>query len=113
MDLTVLNLAVPRLTAALRPTSTELLWIVDIYGFADLPADALEAVRDTLGGALSVAGALPDQLGAALVSASRSAYVEAFRATALASAAITLTAAVATALLFGRGSDPQRPATPG
>ena len=33
MDLTVLNLAVPKLTAALRPTSTELLWIVDIYGF--------------------------------------------------------------------------------
>jgi MFS family permease len=33
MDLTVLNLAVPKLSAALRPTSTELLWIVDIYGF--------------------------------------------------------------------------------
>ncbi|MGH8223833.1 MAG: MFS transporter, partial [Woeseiaceae bacterium] len=32
MDLTVLNLAVPKLSAALRPTSTELLWIVDIYG---------------------------------------------------------------------------------
>ena len=33
MDLTVLNLAVPKLSAALRPSSTELLWIVDIYGF--------------------------------------------------------------------------------
>ncbi|MEO8704679.1 MAG: MFS transporter [Kofleriaceae bacterium] len=33
MDLTVLNLAVPHLTAALQPSSTELLWIVDIYGF--------------------------------------------------------------------------------
>lgn len=33
MDLTVLNLAVPKLTAHLKPTSTELLWIVDIYGF--------------------------------------------------------------------------------
>lgn len=33
MDLTVLNLAVPHLTADLRPTSSELLWIVDIYGF--------------------------------------------------------------------------------
>ena len=33
MDLTVLNLAVPHLTAALQPTSTELLWIIDIYGF--------------------------------------------------------------------------------
>lgn len=33
MDLTVLNLALPRLSEALRPTSTQLLWIVDIYGF--------------------------------------------------------------------------------
>ena len=33
MDLTVLNLAVPSLSADLKPTSAELLWIVDIYGF--------------------------------------------------------------------------------
>jgi len=33
MDLTVLTLAVPALTADLQPSSTELLWIVDIYGF--------------------------------------------------------------------------------
>src|SRR5258705_6321413 len=33
MDLTVLNLAVPRLSAHLKPTSSQLLWIVDIYGF--------------------------------------------------------------------------------
>src|SRR5918994_457071 len=33
MDLTVLNLAVPALSAELKPTSAELLWIVDIYGF--------------------------------------------------------------------------------
>jgi DHA2 family multidrug resistance protein-like MFS transporter len=33
MDLTVLNLAVPDLSADLRPSSTQLLWIVDIYGF--------------------------------------------------------------------------------
>ena len=33
MDLTVLTLAVPSLAADLQPTSTELLWIVDIYGF--------------------------------------------------------------------------------
>jgi MFS transporter, DHA2 family, multidrug resistance protein len=33
MDLTVLTLAVPAITADLRPTATELLWIVDIYGF--------------------------------------------------------------------------------
>jgi DHA2 family multidrug resistance protein-like MFS transporter len=33
MDLTVLTLAIPSLSADLRPSSTELLWIVDIYGF--------------------------------------------------------------------------------
>jgi DHA2 family multidrug resistance protein-like MFS transporter len=33
MDLTVLNLAVPHLSKDLRPSSTQLLWIVDIYGF--------------------------------------------------------------------------------
>jgi len=33
MDLTVLNLALPRLSADLKPNSSELLWIVDIYGF--------------------------------------------------------------------------------
>jgi MFS transporter, DHA2 family, multidrug resistance protein len=33
MDLTVLNLALPRLSADLQPSSSQLLWIVDIYGF--------------------------------------------------------------------------------
>jgi DHA2 family multidrug resistance protein-like MFS transporter len=33
MDLTVLYLALPSLSADLRPTSTQLLWISDIYGF--------------------------------------------------------------------------------
>jgi DHA2 family multidrug resistance protein-like MFS transporter len=33
MDLTVLHLAVPALSADLRPSSAELLWIIDIYGF--------------------------------------------------------------------------------
>ncbi|MFI6285099.1 MFS transporter [Streptomyces sp. NPDC051018] len=33
MDMTVLYLAVPRLSADLAPTSAELLWIMDIYGF--------------------------------------------------------------------------------
>jgi DHA2 family multidrug resistance protein-like MFS transporter len=33
MDLTVLTLAIPSLSAELHPSSTELLWIVDIYGF--------------------------------------------------------------------------------
>ncbi len=33
MDLTVLNLALPRISADLQPSSAQLLWIVDIYGF--------------------------------------------------------------------------------
>src|SRR6266540_4504593 len=33
MDLTVLNLAVPRINVSLRPSGTELLWMLDIYGF--------------------------------------------------------------------------------
>lgn len=33
MDLTVLNLALPRISADLRPSSAQLLWMVDIYGF--------------------------------------------------------------------------------
>jgi MFS transporter, DHA2 family, multidrug resistance protein len=33
MDLTVLNLAVPAISTELKPTSSQLLWIIDIYGF--------------------------------------------------------------------------------
>jgi len=50
MDLTVLNLAVPKLSAALNPTSTQLLWIVDIYGFL-------------LAGMLITMGTLGDRIG--------------------------------------------------
>jgi DHA2 family multidrug resistance protein-like MFS transporter len=50
MDLTVLNLAVPSLSAALKPTSAQLLWIVDIYGF-------------TLAGSLITMGTLGDRIG--------------------------------------------------
>jgi DHA2 family multidrug resistance protein-like MFS transporter len=33
LDMTVLHLAVPRLSAHLRPSGVQLLWILDIYGF--------------------------------------------------------------------------------
>jgi MFS transporter, DHA2 family, multidrug resistance protein len=46
MDLTVLNLALPQLSADLRPSSTQLLWIVDIYGFL---AAGLLVTMGTLG----------------------------------------------------------------
>ena len=50
MDLTVLHLAVPALTEALRPTSSQLLWIVDIYGFL-------------VAGSLLTMGTLGDRIG--------------------------------------------------
>lgn len=47
MDLTVLYLALPALSADLQPSSAQLLWIVDIYGF--LIAGSL-ITMGTLGG---------------------------------------------------------------
>jgi DHA2 family multidrug resistance protein-like MFS transporter len=50
MDLTVLHLAVPRLSEELRPSSAQLLWIIDIYGFF-------------VAGALLTMGTLGDRIG--------------------------------------------------
>lgn len=50
MDLTVLHLAVPSLSEQLRPSSAQLLWIIDIYGFV-------------VAGSLITMGTLGDRLG--------------------------------------------------
>ena len=50
MDMTVLNLAVPQLAADLKPSASQLLWIIDIYGFM-------------VAGFLMVMGSLGDRLG--------------------------------------------------
>src|SRR3989337_1591080 len=50
MDLTVLHLAIPAITKDLRPTSTELLWIIDVYGFL-------------VAGSLITMGTLGDRIG--------------------------------------------------
>jgi DHA2 family multidrug resistance protein-like MFS transporter len=50
MDLTVLHLAVPAISADLQPSSAQLLWIVDIYGFM-------------LAGSLITMGTLGDRIG--------------------------------------------------
>src|SRR5688572_13434888 len=50
MDLTVLHLAVPSLSADLKPSSAQLLWIVDIYGFV-------------VAGSLITMGTLGDRIG--------------------------------------------------
>lgn len=50
MDLTVLNLALPALSADLKPSAAQLLWIIDIYGFM-------------VAGLLITMGTLGDKLG--------------------------------------------------
>jgi MFS transporter, DHA2 family, multidrug resistance protein len=50
MDLTVLHLAVPAISADLQPSSTQLLWIIDVYGFF-------------VAGALITMGTLGDRIG--------------------------------------------------
>ena len=50
MDLTVLNLAIPQISSQLKPTSAELLWIIDIYGFV-------------VAGSLITMGTLGDRIG--------------------------------------------------
>src|SRR5919108_854923 len=50
MDLTVLHLAVPQLSAALQPSGSQLLWIVDVYGFL-------------VAGSLITMGTLGDRIG--------------------------------------------------
>ncbi|GLS16016.1 MFS transporter [Hydrogenophaga electricum] len=50
MDLTVLNLAVPALSRALAPSASQLLWIIDIYGFL-------------VAGCLITMGTLGDRIG--------------------------------------------------
>ncbi len=50
MDLTVLHLALPAISADLRPSSAQLLWIVDIYGFL-------------VAGSLITMGTLGDRIG--------------------------------------------------
>jgi DHA2 family multidrug resistance protein-like MFS transporter len=50
MDLTVLHLAVPKLSATLRPSSVQLLWIIDVYGFL-------------IAGSLITMGTLGDRIG--------------------------------------------------
>jgi DHA2 family multidrug resistance protein-like MFS transporter len=50
MDLTVLHLAVPSLSADLQPSTSQLLWITDIYGFM-------------IAGSLITMGTLGDRIG--------------------------------------------------
>jgi MFS transporter, DHA2 family, multidrug resistance protein len=50
MDLTILHLAIPEISRDLQPSSTQLLWIIDIYGFV-------------VAGSLITMGTLGDRIG--------------------------------------------------
>lgn len=72
----------------------------------DMPAAAIAAARDTLGGAIGVAETLPARLGSALVDASRSAFVEGMQVTTAVSAVLAV-AVAALAIVALRGVPPR------
>ena len=67
-----------------------------------IPPEAAEAARDTLGGALAVAGQLPEQLGAGLLDAAREAFTQSLQLTAATSAAIAVGIAILAAVMLRR-----------
>ncbi|MBV8720247.1 MAG: MFS transporter [Chloroflexi bacterium] len=96
MDLTVLNLAVPRLSLALQPSGTQLLWIIDIYGFM-------------LAGALMPIGSLGDRIGRRkLLLIGAGAFALASTAAAFSTSALML---IATRALLGLAGAALAPST--
>jgi DHA2 family multidrug resistance protein-like MFS transporter len=80
-----------------------------------VPFQAAEAARDTLGGAVEVAGELPGPVGAALVDAARDAFVQGLHLGSAISAVGTIALAVFVAILLrrlGGGSEPEAQAEP-
>jgi MFS transporter, DHA2 family, multidrug resistance protein len=67
---------------------------------AEVPAEAAESARDTLGGAVAASGDLPDALAAAVLDAARVAFTQGLQVVALASAVVAAVAAVAVAVLL-------------
>ncbi|MDR7095222.1 MFS transporter [Hydrogenophaga laconesensis] len=96
MDLTVLNLALPAISADLRPTASQLLWIVDIYGFM-------------VAGLLITMGTLGDKLGRRrLLMVGAAAFAAASVAAALSTSAHAL---IATRALLGVAGATLAPST--
>jgi len=78
---------------------------------AGVPAEAAEAARGTLGGAVAVAGQLPDQLGAALLGTAHEAFAHGLQLTAATSAVIVTSLAVVAVVLLRHvraGAEPER-----
>jgi DHA2 family multidrug resistance protein-like MFS transporter len=96
MDLTVLNLALPAISADLRPTASQLLWIIDIYGFM-------------VAGLLITMGTLGDKLGRRrLLMIGAAAFAAASVAAALSTTAYAL---IATRALLGIAGATLAPST--
>jgi DHA2 family multidrug resistance protein-like MFS transporter len=67
---------------------------------AAVPADAAAVARDTLGGAVAVAGQLPGQLGAAVLDVARDAFVQGMQVAATIGAIIAFTVAILAVVLL-------------
>lgn len=67
---------------------------------ADVPPDAAEATRDTLGGAVASAGGLPGEVAAALLGTARDAFTSALHAVSATSAAVAAGLAVFVVVLL-------------
>lgn len=96
MDLTVLNLALPAISADLQPSAAQLLWIIDIYGFM-------------VAGFLITMGTLGDKLGRRrLLMIGAAAFAAASIAAALSTTAHAL---IATRALLGIAGATLAPST--
>jgi DHA2 family multidrug resistance protein-like MFS transporter len=73
-----------------------------------LPGQAVDATRETLGGALAVAGQLPGGLGDALIAAARGAFVNGMHTAAVAGAVIMALASIVTVGVL-RKATPKEP----
>ena len=98
MDLTVLHLAVPHISADLRPSSAQMLWIVDIYGFL-------------VAGCLITMGTLGDRIGRRRLLLGGAAAFSA--ASVLAAFAVSAEMLIATRALLGLAGATLLPSTLG
>jgi DHA2 family multidrug resistance protein-like MFS transporter len=77
---------------------------------AGIPADAAAAARDTLGGAVAVAGQLPGHLGSAVLDVARDAFVQGMQVAATISAILAVAVAILAVVMLrnvGSGADRQ------
>jgi DHA2 family multidrug resistance protein-like MFS transporter len=82
---------------------------------AGIPPATAEAARETLGGALALAGRMPEPLGAALTGTAREAFAQSFEVVAAVCASVLVALAIAAAVLLRRErahTEPERQADP-